>query len=181
MHVSSALPLSLSPCARSLTWAGVSVFLGRLAITRPPALTIPATIGKAQYRTYGGSGRRGAAAGRNGKRVLEARTNNRISTEFVEFVPTRGILWNKEPSPRLTWVVSSPPSSPSPTVRVKAEREKGFARRSRDDSSISRHEIVLSEVASGCSRLNRGFRHGPPRFEISQVANLWSLATIRRE
>jgi len=80
LSLSLSLDLSFSPCPCALTWAGASVFLGRLAITRPPALTIPATIGKAQYRTYGGSGRRGAADGRNGKRVLEARTNNRISS-----------------------------------------------------------------------------------------------------
>jgi len=119
----SSHSLFLRSCARSLTWAGVSVFLGRLAITRPPALTIPATIGKAQYRTYGGSGRGGAAAGRNAKRVLEARTNNRISTEFAEFVPTRGILWNKEPSPALRG--SSPLLSPPPPCRHPVRADEG--------------------------------------------------------
>jgi len=157
MHVSPAFPppphsslsLSLRSCARSLTWAGVSVFLGRLAITRPPALTIPATIGKAQYRTYGGSGRGGTAAGRNGKRVLEARTNNRISTEFAEFVPTRGILWNKERSPALRGSSPLPPPSPlaanlSGRRRTKGEneRERGervSARRSRAREMIRVH------------------------------------------
>lgn len=59
MHVGLRPPPPPSPQPpRARIRGKVSVFLGRLAITRPPALTIPTTIGKAQYRTYGGSGRK---------------------------------------------------------------------------------------------------------------------------
>lgn len=69
----------------------VSVFLGRVAITRPPALTIPSTIGKARSIERMAEAEEEEDEGEEGGE-FSRRELIIESTKFAEFVSTLGIL-----------------------------------------------------------------------------------------